>query len=614
MKRGDSLERLAGPSRTTSVRPNSSILDSVSPTSSTRNAPESSGYGAANEATRQPAPQALPPVPGPRSLLGEFFAHVKEKSPTGKDYRETFEDVILRFGAAIASVEDMNVLYNRVRSLMNESVKLLRGISPNGLEYAKEKSKLDLDELLALLEEYVMESTYDQVFYKVVQFNKRENWALRRAVQTISHVDLPQLGNFFAFEHGVQLLKATKKFEQLAYCRSPYSKLRCLTDSVRLLFENEPLKGADLLIPLMLLMIIRSSYGLHYSSVFCYIKHFNFEHDTTSGEYGYVLSTFEAVLDYIKQNLGSLQELCREQGAFFDLVCKDSEVELKKWFASNPQASVLAKGRDWEGNDAVLLAVKSTNVNMIKYLVDEREFSLKRSKNYHLESPLHVLASVKETGSTFEETFTLLMETDGGTVEQLNDFGESPFLLACLNGNEEMLRLLLRRPELVNVNRQNLRGESGLHLAIQPSLVQYLVENVSNMDCNLRCIDGLTPLLHHAQLGHLDTVDALLLYAPKLDVNARDSGGRTCLHLCAFRGYTTQAESLLRFKNIDVNATSAKGNTPLGAACDTGYISIVQLLLENGADPTLVNSQGKRAVDFAKSEAIKNLVTAFTPN
>ena len=76
-------------------------------------------------------------------------------------------------------------------------------------------------------------------------------------------------------------------------------------------------------------------------------------------------------------------------------------------------------------------------------------------------------------------------------------------------------------------------------------------------------------------------VEALL--AAKADVNARDAGGATPLHLAAAQGFKSVAEVLLAAK-ADVNARDQRGDTPLHMAAAAGQTALVDLLLAHKAE------------------------------
>jgi cytohesin len=76
------------------------------------------------------------------------------------------------------------------------------------------------------------------------------------------------------------------------------------------------------------------------------------------------------------------------------------------------------------------------------------------------------------------------------------------------------------------------------------------------------------------------------------DPNARNKGGFTALHWCAFRGLvgTEQhliAKALLR-AGADLNACTASGDCPLCLAIESSNQLLVKVLVEEGSDVNLV--------------------------
>src|SRR5687767_8898780 len=68
------------------------------------------------------------------------------------------------------------------------------------------------------------------------------------------------------------------------------------------------------------------------------------------------------------------------------------------------------------------------------------------------------------------------------------------------------------------------------------------------------------------------------------DVNAPQADGMTALHWASHLDDFETAK-LLVSANANVNATNRNGVTPLSLACQNGNASIVELLLDHGADP-----------------------------
>ena len=80
------------------------------------------------------------------------------------------------------------------------------------------------------------------------------------------------------------------------------------------------------------------------------------------------------------------------------------------------------------------------------------------------------------------------------------------------------------------------------------------------------------------------------------DVNAKDSEGRTPLHVAA-RNRGTEVVRFLVSNGADVNARDSEGRTPLHVAAQSRETEVVRFLISNGADINARNSMG-RIPDF----------------
>lgn len=161
---------------------------------------------------------------------------------------------------------------------------------------------------------------------------------------------------------------------------------------------------------------------------------------------------------------------------------------------------------------------------------------------------------------------------------------------AAYSGNVEVIQLILDHLHQVNVAeyihiRDNLgstalhwwaRGEQGgtcsLHILLK-----------AGADLNTRDDKGLTALYWSAQCGNEAAICALVQAGA--DVHAKDEMGWTALYCSSF--HDEASVRTLLGAGAEVNASDEEGLTALHLATDEGHATIVQLLVEAGADVRL---------------------------
>ncbi|RKF82953.1 Glycerophosphocholine phosphodiesterase GDE1 [Golovinomyces cichoracearum] len=199
-------------------------------------------------------------------------------------------------------------------------------------------------------------------------------------------------------------------------------------------------------------------------------------------------------------------------------------------------------------------------------------------------------------------------------------------------------------------------GRTPLHYAAQLEfsiiseiVIKYLQKwNLSSLDDNIDAVDardneGLTPLDISVNGGHTSTTKTLLDYEKWLsvsgditaletkssklgrlisaatksnftsivklliendvDINWQDGAGETALHISARYGHSKCAEILItgnEKQKADLELAEHKFSwTPLHVACVDGHISVVELLIEKGANLTKLDASGWTAKEHA---------------
>jgi|TARA_B110000495_G_C22956514_1_gene560444 ankyrin repeat protein len=119
----------------------------------------------------------------------------------------------------------------------------------------------------------------------------------------------------------------------------------------------------------------------------------------------------------------------------------------------------------------------------------------------------------------------------------------------------------------------------------------------SGIDPNITDTDNRTPLMLAAFNAHIEIAERLLEAGARVDM--RDSTNRTAL-MFACTGPDVGLVSLLLRRGADINGIDSHESwTPLMFAAAEGHREVVQLLLDNNADPNAADIDGETSAYFA---------------
>lgn len=149
-----------------------------------------------------------------------------------------------------------------------------------------------------------------------------------------------------------------------------------------------------------------------------------------------------------------------------------------------------------------------------------------------------------------------------------------------------------------DINTVNAKGQHALHLALmEPALkvAEFLATHPA-VNVDVRNPQGETPLMLALLKGHFEIAKQLALR--DADINKPDWAPLHYAATYAGPHAATQIKWLLE-QHAYIDAESPNGTTPLMMAAQYGSDQVVKLLLEEGADPTISNRVGLKALDFA---------------
>uniref|UniRef100_A0A1A8JJ41 CASK interacting protein 1 n=1 Tax=Nothobranchius kuhntae TaxID=321403 RepID=A0A1A8JJ41_NOTKU len=210
-------------------------------------------------------------------------------------------------------------------------------------------------------------------------------------------------------------------------------------------------------------------------------------------------------------------------------------------------------------------------------------------------SPLHHAAL---NGNV--ELLSLLLESQAA-VDIRDQKGMRPLHYAAWQGKAEPMKMLLKSGS--SVNGQSDEGQIPLHLSAQHGhydVSEMLLQHQSNP-----CIvdnAGKTPLDLACEFGRVGVVQLLLssnmcaaLLEPKKG-DTSDPNGTSPLHLAAKNGHIDIIRLLIQ-AGIDINRQT-KAGTALHEAALCGKTDVVRLLLESGINATVRNTYSQTALDI----------------
>jgi len=116
-----------------------------------------------------------------------------------------------------------------------------------------------------------------------------------------------------------------------------------------------------------------------------------------------------------------------------------------------------------------------------------------------------------------------LMKQNPDVINQTNDSGFTPLILACYRGNIEVANFLIDNVKDVNYKSREGTALSGLAVKYNKELVQHILEK--NADPNITDANGATPLFWAVKFGNKELTELLLKY--KADKTIKDSQGMT---------------------------------------------------------------------------------------
>ncbi len=202
------------------------------------------------------------------------------------------------------------------------------------------------------------------------------------------------------------------------------------------------------------------------------------------------------------------------------------------------------------------------------------------------------------------EAFELLLER-GADINSTTNRGETVLHWASLFHDEDLIEYLISND--ANIEAKNNNGQTPLQLATDKNIiksVELLLENGANI--NSKDNDGNTSLVRSVLERNTKTMKFLIGKGASLETKSK--GGFTPLHWSVLIDDTRVMRTLLE-NGSNIDSIDDNGHTALHRAASLNKTRAARILMENGADSNKKGKTGHTPKEFAKTEAMKQILS-----
>ena len=227
-----------------------------------------------------------------------------------------------------------------LESATTAAIDLFQGVDRQQLSLLGATTDLSGPVVERMIERYVAEQLHDTLLFpRLSNIRRPDDLDIEWRIRKMMDIDIAQVG--LPLDQGMQgkrqvalrLDRGVAIFKKIGVANSPQEMIDVLLETAKAVTASEKSQdssapsavspaadpgtpdltmtiNADTLVSMLLIVVIRSSIR-HLHARLSYMRHFVFIDDVDSGEIGYVLSTFEAVLAYLSHDSDALRVASR---------------------------------------------------------------------------------------------------------------------------------------------------------------------------------------------------------------------------------------------------------------------------------------------------------------
>lgn len=494
--------------------------------------------------------------------------------------------------------DDEDVMRASLETAVTNAIDLFQSVDKQQLSMLGATTELTGPVVERLIERYVSENVHNLIWPRLAAMRRPDDLELEAKIRQMEFIDISQLGIFIEggprakHELTFRLGHAVDEFRKMTSSMSPQEMMEILLSTMKAATQltEQPQPGtesnpasekptitvnADTLVSLLLFVLIRSGVK-HLQARLIYIKHFVFIDDVDSGEIGYALSTFEAVLSYLSTDSSSLRRASRRNKALWDAAKRGDMDELKRMM--DPDA-------DSTGDEEHLASPTSSHAPSVSWSMVNGSSSRRSStvftpsESYSKGSGLsHVFpfqsqATNDSSAPSAKRIKRVSMDTrsmsSGSEYSYHSRAGSVVTLGSGLEGDTSIERLCQTEDAFgESIPMMAVQNEQAEVLKYLLSLEDYFPASAILDDCNN---EGTSLLSAAVQLGHTDLINVILDFVvastsePQIRsyLSLQDCRGRSVAHYLFHAPILiARIGKLLPWRQRDKN-----GQTPLFALC-----------------------------------------------
>lgn len=239
--------------------------------------------------------------------------------------------------------DEEDAMRNSLETAVTAAIDLFQMVDKQQLSLLGATTDLTGPIVERMIERYIAEQVHHTLLFpRICDIRRLEDLDLERQTRQMQDIDISQVGIDIGNgrkgkqELAIRLSKAVDMFKKMGVAGSPQEMLEIVLAVTKHItmpdatsVANDPaaqatLNGqqlsekhdhlltinADTLVSLLLVVVIRAPVR-HLQARLSYMRHFIFIDDVETGEMGYALSTFEAVLSYLQNDSGGLRRASR---------------------------------------------------------------------------------------------------------------------------------------------------------------------------------------------------------------------------------------------------------------------------------------------------------------